>query len=62
MQALYVSSDVDVSKLCPHVNANTHPASGQSPIAPVEEAQAMHQAIPHSRLVVCRDASHFFNP
>jgi pimeloyl-ACP methyl ester carboxylesterase len=53
---------VDVSKLCPHVNANTHPASGQSPIAPVEEAQAMHQAIPHSRLVVCRDASHFFNP
>jgi pimeloyl-ACP methyl ester carboxylesterase len=51
--------DVDVSNLCPRIKVPTlilHP--GQSPIAPVEEAQAMHQAIPNSRLVVYEDASH----
>jgi pimeloyl-ACP methyl ester carboxylesterase len=51
--------DVDVSTLCPNIKVPTlilHP--GQSPIAPVEEAQAMHQAIPNSRLVVYEDASH----
>ena len=51
--------DVDVSALCPKIKVPTlilHP--GQSPIAPVEEAQAMHQAIPNSRLVVYEDASH----
>lgn len=51
--------DVDVSNLCPRIKVPTlilHP--GQSPIAPVEEAQAMHQAIPNSHLVVYEDASH----
>jgi pimeloyl-ACP methyl ester carboxylesterase len=33
-----------------------HP--GQSPIAPVADAQAMQQAIPNARLVVHEDASH----
>jgi pimeloyl-ACP methyl ester carboxylesterase len=50
---------VDVSNLCPRIKIPTlilHP--GQSPIAPVEEAQAMYQAIPNSRLVVYEDASH----
>jgi pimeloyl-ACP methyl ester carboxylesterase len=50
---------VDVSNLCPRIKVPTlilHP--GQSPIAPVEEAQAMHQAIHNSHLMVYEDASH----
>lgn len=51
--------NVDVSAICPHVKVPTlilHP--GQSPIAPVEEAQEMQRAIPDARLVVYEDASH----
>jgi pimeloyl-ACP methyl ester carboxylesterase len=50
---------VDVSSLCPRVTVPTlilHP--GQSPIAPVADAQAMQQTIPSARLVVYEDASH----
>ena len=39
-------------------SADPHSASRPVAHAPVEEAQAMHQAIPNSRLVVYEDASH----
>jgi pimeloyl-ACP methyl ester carboxylesterase len=51
--------DVDVSMLCPHITAPTlimHP--GHSLITPREDAQAMHQAIPNSRLVIYDEAYH----
>jgi len=51
--------DVDVRSLCARLTLPTlilHP--GQSLVAPVEDAQAMQQAIPHSRLVVYEEARH----
>ena len=50
---------VDMSATCPRVQAPAlilHP--GQSPIAPVEDARAMCEAIPNARLVMFYDSSH----
>jgi pimeloyl-ACP methyl ester carboxylesterase len=51
--------NVDVSALCTRIKAPTlilHP--GHSLVAPVTDAQAMHQSIPNSHLVVYQDARH----
>jgi pimeloyl-ACP methyl ester carboxylesterase len=51
--------DVDVSALCTRITVPTliiHP--GQSLAVPLEDAQAMHQAIPGSRLVEYKSARH----
>ncbi len=51
--------DVDVSALCTRIAVPTlilHP--GQSHVVPLEDAQAMHQAIPGSRLMEYEEARH----